>query len=397
MPSPTPAPVFRVALALVCGGAMLLYACYLGAFGVLLPALGETFHLGTGVQGRLFPANFAGFVVGVLLCGYLSDRFGRKAVLLGGTAGYAVGLAVFGTAPTFATALPAAALVGAGSGAMEVVASALAGDLYPERRAFLLNAIQVAFGVGAAAGPFVARAFLASGADWRALFLGLAAVNLLLIAVLAGLRVPPHAGREGIDRGALRATLADPAFGWLCLAQALYVGGEVSLFSWIPTYLRDAVPGGAAWASGTVTLFWTAMTVGRFATGGLIGRVPLARLTGVLAVGGALWAALAVLARGPVAIAVCVALAGLCFSGIFGLILAEAAERFPRVAGSALGGVVAAGGLGGAAVPWMVGALAEGTAGWRGALAVVPVTMAAVALLSFRLPPPRPVSPGTPR
>jgi FHS family glucose/mannose:H+ symporter-like MFS transporter len=364
---------------------MLFYALYLGAVGVLLPFLGAAFHLGAEAQGRLFPANFAGFVVGVLVCGYLSDRLGRKRVLLGGIVGYALGLALFGLAPSFPIALAAAALVGAGSGAMEVVASVLAGDLYPERRAVMINAIQIAFGIGAAVGPSLSRALLTAGTDWRSLYIGLALANIVVFAVLLPLTVPRSHSHEAVDLAALRAALQKPAFGALCLAQALYVGGEVSFFSWMPTFFEARLPGGAAWTGWVGTLFWLAMTIGRFATGALIGRLPHLRLTALLSGGGALFALLALLPRAPLPVALCVGLAGLCFSGIFSLVLSEAAERFPSVAGTAFGGVVAAGGLGGAVVPWIVGALAGTSLDWRGALALVPACLIGVTVVAARL------------
>jgi fucose permease len=72
--------------------------------------------------------------------------------------------------------------------------------------------------------------------------------------------------------------------------------------------------------------------------------------------------------------------AGLCFSGIFGLILGEAAEQHPRFVGTALGGVVAAAGVGGALVPWAVGEAAGTALGWRGALALIPACMLLLAV-----------------
>ena len=82
---------------------------------------------------------------------------------------------------------------------------------------------------------------------------------------------------------------------------------------------------------------------------------------------------------------ICVFLAGFFVSGIFSLVLAEAGERFPSVAGTAFGGVVAAGGLGGAVVPWIVGAVADGGLGWRGALGLVPIALVGTFVLSLRL------------
>jgi len=381
MPSTTP----RAVLAALCCAVMFLYSVYLGAVGVLLPFLGKTFALGEEAQGRLFPANFLGFVVGVLICGYLSDRWGRKAVMLVGLAVYAGGLLLFGVSASFGLALAAALLVGAGSGAMEVVANALAADLYPERRAFLLNALQVAFGVGAALSPSLARYLLTHGTHWRTLYGEFALVNLLVFVFLAVCRLPRKEGHESLELAGLRAALQTPAFGMLCLAQALYVGGEVSFFSWMPSYVEKALTGGGAWVGLIATLFWVAMSVGRFATGGLLSRFPLMQLTAWFAGAGVAFSALALVWGSPVAVAGFVVLAGLAFSGIFSLVLAEAGERFPRIAGTAFGGVVAAGGLGGAVVPWCVGALAQRGPGWHVALSLVPFCLAGVALLSVRL------------
>lgn len=353
---------------------------------MLLPYIGVTFHLGPAAEGRLFPANFLGFILGVLFCGSLSDRLGRKSVLLGGIAAYALGLALFGRSEMFLGALLTAALIGAGSGAMETVASALAADLFPERRAFLINALQVAFGAGAALSPTLAHHLLRAGTDWRALYLGLAALNALLFLTLALQPVPdmPHQN-ETFDPAALRAILSQPAFLALCLSQALYVGAETGFAAWMPTYFFQRLPGGAGWAGIVVTVFWIAMTLGRAVTGSLVTRMPLLRLTLFLALGGAAGAALTLAWTMPAAALVWVAVTGLCFSGIFGLILAETGERYPRLSGTAFGAVVASGGIGGALVPWTIGALADTELGWRGALALIPLISFLLGALTFRL------------
>ena len=376
----------RTTVAALCCTALFLYAVYLGALGVLLPAIGVAFDLGAAAQGRFFPADFLGFIAGVLLCGSLSDRLGRKAVLLGGVAAYALGLALFSRAGTFPLALVATALIGAASGAMEIVASALAADLFPHRRAFLINALQVAFGAGAALGPALAHRLLTTGTDWRALPLALAAANVLLFLALALQPVQDtRHEREALDPNALRAILRQPVFLALCLSQALYVGAEVGFASWMPTYFLRRLPGGAAWAGAVVTVFWVGMTVGRLATGWLVTRLPLLRLTLFLAIGGTGGAALTLAWPTPLATLAWVGMTGLCFSGIFGLLLAEAGERYPRFAGTTFGAVVAAGGIGGAVVPWIVGALADTGAGWRGALALIPFVMALLSALVYRL------------
>ncbi len=354
-----------------------MFAVYLGAIGILLPALGRTFGLGPAVEGRVFPANFGGFVVGVLACGILSDKIGRKRVLLGAVFVYAVALGLAGFAHSFGLVLAAFALIGAGGGAMETVASALAADVFPQKRAAILNALQVAFGAGAAMSPLLAHRLLALGTDWHRLFLGVALANVILLALLAWQRVPALAHpAEALDSAGLRAVLKQPAFLILCGCQALYVGAETGFSSWLPSYF-GRLPGGGAWAGLVVSGFWVMMTVGRAAVGGGVFGLPLTRLACGLAALGAAASGAMLLTAVPLALA-CALGTGLCFSGIFGLVLAEAGNRFPSAAGTVFGGVVAAGGAGGAAVPWAIGALTGTAWGWHGALALVPASALAL-------------------
>ena len=368
----------------MCCGALFLFAVYLGAIGVFLPVLGKAFGLGPAVQGRVFPANFGGFIVGVLLCGYLSDRLGRKRVLMGAMGLFALALGLAGLAHSFGWLLVAFALIGAGGGAMETVASALAADLFPERWAAILNTIQVAFGAGAVISPLLAHRLLTAGTDWHTLFFAASLANFVLLAGLSALPVPKTThNSEALDGAALRRIIRQPVFLALCGCQALYVGAETGFSSWLPSYF-DHLPHGAAWSGLVVSAFWAAATVGRATVGSGVRGLSLPRLAGSLAVGGATLAALTLLPNTPGLVLLGVLGTGLFFSGIFGLVLAESGERFPRSSGTVFGAVVAAGGVGGAGVPWAIGELTT-TWGWHGALALVPLSAALLALLLLLL------------
>lgn len=159
-------------------------------FGIVLPILpiyAKRFHISSFRAALLVAAFSAASFVFSPVWGRVSDRFGRKPVLLVSLAGTAVGSLLTGVATGFALLLVGRIVDGA-SGASVSVAQAAAADLAtPSQRARLFGLLGAAFGVGFVAGP----ALGALAALWgpRVPFYvaaGLAALN----TVVASRRLP---------------------------------------------------------------------------------------------------------------------------------------------------------------------------------------------------------------
>jgi MFS family permease len=125
-------------------------------FGIVLPILplyAKRFHT-TSFEATMLVAAFsaASFVCSPLW-GRVSDRFGRKPVLLVSLAGTAIGSLITGLAGGLAVLLVGRIIDGA-SGASVSVAQAAAADLAgPADRHRLFGLLGAAFGVGFVAGP----------------------------------------------------------------------------------------------------------------------------------------------------------------------------------------------------------------------------------------------------
>jgi len=108
------------------------------AIDVMLPSLQQ---IGSALavddeneRQAVLSAYLLAFGIGQLLVGTLSDRFGRKPVLLGGLALYILAAAVCAAAPSFEALLAARSLQGLASAAPRVVVTAVVRDCYTGRR-----------------------------------------------------------------------------------------------------------------------------------------------------------------------------------------------------------------------------------------------------------------------
>src|SRR5215213_5751085 len=163
------------------------------AIDVMLPGLPEIGRaLDVSDENRrqsVLSTYLSAFGVGQLLVGSVSDRFGRKPVLLGGLALYVVAAAICAAAPTFEALLLARALQGLASAAPRVVVTAVVRDCYGGRRmASVMSLAMMAFMTIPVLAPSIGQLVLLFG-SWRAIF-GLLTVYGLIMAIWAWTRLP---------------------------------------------------------------------------------------------------------------------------------------------------------------------------------------------------------------
>jgi len=130
-------------------------------FGIIIPVLlvakfnGGSFAEGSGEYGVLVGVYAAMQFVFSPILGSLSDRYGRRRVLLIALAGSAIDYVIMGFAPSMAWLFVARMISGATAGALATCNAYIADVTPPERRAQAFGLLGVAFGVGFAIGPAI--------------------------------------------------------------------------------------------------------------------------------------------------------------------------------------------------------------------------------------------------
>jgi len=128
-------------------------------FGVVLPLLplyASRFHASAATVGAMFASFSVAQLIFAPLWGRVSDRVGRKPVLILSLLGTAAGTLLTGLAGSLAL-LFVGRIVDGASGASVSVAHAAVADVAPQReRARLFGLLGAAFGVGFVAGPAIA-------------------------------------------------------------------------------------------------------------------------------------------------------------------------------------------------------------------------------------------------
>ena len=171
----------------------MLFATIAISIDAMLPALPQiaaTLSPGAPNAAQLVVTSFVfGMGLGTLFTGPLSDAFGRKRVIMIGSALYATAALACYFAPTLETLLIARVIQGIGAAAPRTVSIAMVRDLFKGREmARILSFVFMIFTLVPAIAPLMGQGIIAL-ADWHAIFLAYIAFSAVTMLWL-GLRQP---------------------------------------------------------------------------------------------------------------------------------------------------------------------------------------------------------------
>ena len=244
---------------------------YLPAFGALRSELG----LSAGAVGASLSIFLAGFALGQLLWGPLSDRLGRKPVLLAGLSLFALGCAGMFWVQDSVLLLSLRFIQAIGICAAAVTWQALVIDRYPPDQANRVFAgIMPLMGLSPALAPLLGAVVL-SHLGWQAIFAVLLGLAVLLIVPTLLLKEKPRVAPKAVKTGVSYWHL-------LCTAKfsgnvMIFAACSASFFAWLTA--SPFILGDMGYSPSDIGLSYALPTVA-FMVGGYSCRSALQRISG---------------------------------------------------------------------------------------------------------------------
>lgn len=338
--------------------AIFVYGMIAATLGTILPDLSSRFGLTPNENGKIAFAQALGLMVASVLAGLLMDEEGTKVGLVLGLALAAIALSVLPKSRSFATIAMLLFVLGLGGGIIVTGANALASSVNEAHRATTLNLVNLFFGLGGLATPFISANLLSKNSA-RLCYL-MTVITVVTLGIHFATPMPGPTGMQSFVLSQVGAVLGKPILFFLAFSLFLYVACEVGVWNWLVQHLiARGIP--ESRALNILSLgFALGLLVGRVVISRVLISVPALSVMMASSVAMAVTTYLMLQVSKPVLAGALVFLAGIAMAPVFPTTLAVVADAFPQMVSTALGIVIACGWLGLAVSSRIIGAIAGG-------------------------------------
>lgn len=244
----------------------MMFAMTTDSVGVIIPEIIKQFGLSMTAAGAFQYATMGGIAFAGFFLGFLADRLGRKTTIVIGLGLFAADAYLFAVGDSFAFFVVLLAISGLAIGIFKTGALALIGDISRSttEHTSIMNTVEGFFGVGAIIGPALLAQLLASGVDWKWLYVIAGTICLLLVTIALLVKYPStqRAGDEPIDFKRTLAMVKNRYALGFSLGAFLYVATESAIYVWMPTLLAGYK--GGFFATYSISIFFLLRAGGRF-------------------------------------------------------------------------------------------------------------------------------------
>ena len=351
--------------------------------GVAWPSIRADFGRSLGELSYILIPGALGYFTSGAVGGVMMQKLGVGRVLAISTGLVTAGVVTYALTPNLWVMIPAAFVIGIGSGAVDAGLNFYAADKFSVRT---MNWLHAFFGIGAMLGPVIMSSTLNAGASWRWGYAIIASITFTLaVTFLANARRfdedIEHEGATGQRTPLSAATVVRMPLVWLQIAMFFVLTAlEVIPSVWTTTLLVERFDLPVAQAGIWAGVYWGVQSIGRFVQPDLFRRISPARII-MFAPFGILAGSILMTLDHSWAYRVGIMVIAFSNASVFPMLMSLTPERLGRNAAiHAIGWQVSAATVGGALIPSIAGLIAQSTS-----LIVIPGFMVVMAVILILL------------
>ena len=366
--------------------AIFVYGMIAAMLGTILPDLSARFHLTPSQLGQIAFTQALGLIIASVGVGPLIDNEGKKAGLVLGLALITLALFALPQSKGFGSISMYLFLLGLGGGIIVTAANALVSDISPDRRGTTLNLLNLFFGLGGLATPFLSANLMRRNSIRLCYTVAVLTAVTLVIHILTPM--PPPSGARSFIFADVGPVLGRPVLFLLAFFLFLYVACEVGVWNWLTQHLiAQGIP--ESRALNILSLgFALGLLIGRVAVSPILISVPAPQVTLAAAILMTITTFLMLKTSNPTTAGILVFLAGVSMAPVFPTTLAMVGDAFPRMTGTAMGVVITLGWCGLAVSSRIIGAIGGGdTKRLKKALLLIPSASAIMVVVAVAIRP----------
>jgi len=242
-----------------------LYGFYTAAIGLLIIPMTETFNITLRTQSIIFPFNYIGQMVGMIIIGFIASRLGNKIIhillliLLGLSA------LLFTYINSYYLFLILFLFMGLFSSNINMIVDASVSDIFDKKKGFYLNISHIFFGFGALLSPIVFNLIFFATGDFKKFYFILFILSFLILFIIILAKYPDTKIKK-IKFNIIGKLLKNSKFSLLCVYIIIGSGTMHAISGWLPTLLYKNLNLTQEISNYLLSLFWLAVIAGRIIT-----------------------------------------------------------------------------------------------------------------------------------
>ncbi|KAF2865915.1 MFS transporter-like protein [Massariosphaeria phaeospora] len=356
---------FRVAAAMF---SFTVLGLFTSSIGVMLQPISQYYNLSDLRVSLIFLVGPVGYVFGAQSNAFIHSKLGQRGIACLGPVFHILSALTIAIRLPYYVVLVAFATVALGTGLLDGSWCAWAGSMANANT--VSGLLHGSFSVGAAVGPFVAGTLMEQHRPWYEWYYVLFGASVLELLVLACAFRHDNASKYRNDKPSIemissevnsKAILRYRAT-WMSAAYFLaYVGTETAISGWIVSFMVQSRHATLYIASLTSSCFWAGMAVGRLTLGAMTDKIGVGSATTIYILSSIALELLFVAVREPVVSTIIISLLGFSMGPLFPSGIVVLTQLLPKdMHVAAVSFVASVGQVGGAILPFAIGAIVDG-------------------------------------